>query len=136
MMPKINAKEFQRAISDGVREAMMHDTLAAKLEEVAREFFGGNFTVMRFGSNWRVGFGTPTDYDDIQGFCAGKTFAQAAQAALQDASCGAEGYRNRHDYRVKEWEKEREKRCKEMHRRDVARFNESEAVINGDLRRL
>jgi hypothetical protein len=66
------------------------------LEEIAIAEHGGHFTIMRFGSNWRVSFGTPMEpysYDpgdaDAE-MCAGKTFEEAAVAAIKtcrDATC-------------------------------------------------
>jgi len=57
-----------------------------RLEEVARDRFHGHFTVMRFSSNWRVGFGTPhKTYSNGSGgpeMYVGKTFEEAAEKAL------------------------------------------------------
>ena len=49
---------------------------------IADNNFGGHFTVMKFTTNWRVGFGTPASRCDIDQMWEGKTFASAAQAAL------------------------------------------------------
>jgi hypothetical protein len=45
--------------------------------------FDGHLTVMKFTTNWRVGFGTPGDgYGQEVEMSAGKTFADAARTAL------------------------------------------------------
>ena len=53
-----------------------------ELVNYANEHFDGHFTVMKFTTNWRVGFGTPMDREDIEQMCEGKTFEEAAQRAL------------------------------------------------------
>ena len=55
--------------------------LLTELATIA-DTFGGDFTVMKFTTNWRVGFGTPASRCDIDQMWEGKTFAAAAQAAL------------------------------------------------------
>jgi hypothetical protein len=59
--------------------------LLNRLTETAKDF-GERFTVMKFTTNWRVGFGTPwTSYSeekDAIEMVAGKTFAEAACLAL------------------------------------------------------
>jgi len=57
--------------------------LLRRLEQVATTLFGGHFTIMRFGSNWRVGFTAPNDRHDITAMAEGRTFAEAADKALQ-----------------------------------------------------
>jgi hypothetical protein len=57
--------------------------LLRRLEQVATTLFGGHFTIMRFSSNWRVGFTTPNDRHDITAMAEGRTFAEAADKALQ-----------------------------------------------------
>jgi ATP-dependent protease HslVU (ClpYQ) peptidase subunit len=57
--------------------------LLRRLEQVATTLFGGHVTIMRFSSNWRVGFGTPADRHDITAMADGRTFAEAAHKALQ-----------------------------------------------------
>jgi hypothetical protein len=54
----------------------------AKLAAVAAERFDGHVTVMKFTTNWRVGFGTPASRCDIDQMWEGTTFADAAKAAL------------------------------------------------------
>ncbi len=52
------------------------------------ESFDGHLTIMKFTTNWRVGFGTPRydcgDPDDISHMPMGKTFEEAARAALDN----------------------------------------------------
>jgi hypothetical protein len=57
--------------------------LMGRLERVATALFGGHLTIMRFGSNWRVGFTTPSERHDITAMAEGRTFAEAAHKALQ-----------------------------------------------------
>lgn len=59
--------------------ALLHQLVA-----VACERHHGDLTVMRFASNWRVGFGTPRDRRDISRMPQGATFADAARFALTD----------------------------------------------------
>ena len=64
-------------------DAELFDTL----QSIANAKFDGHFTVMKFTGNWRVGFGTVVGAG-IKGMSAGKTFADAAQGAI-DALSGA-----------------------------------------------
>lgn len=57
--------------------------LMERLKETAIHVSGGHFTVMRFSTNWRVGFGTPADRCDICALFEGKTFEEAASKALE-----------------------------------------------------
>jgi hypothetical protein len=57
-------------------------TVLAMIEDVAKRHYGGHLTIMRFTTNWRVGFGTPDGREDIQHMCEGKTLREAAMAAL------------------------------------------------------
>jgi len=54
----------------------------ASLIQYARVHFDGHFTILRFTSNWRVGFGTPNSREDIDAMAEGKTFDEAMSAAL------------------------------------------------------
>jgi hypothetical protein len=47
--------------------------LLGKAEEIAKQRYDGNFTVMRFTTNSRVGFGTPDGSKDIAEMSSGKT---------------------------------------------------------------
>jgi hypothetical protein len=56
-----------------------------KLAATAKEISGGHLTILRFTTNWRVGFGTYEDgYTDIEYIPSGKTFAEAAMKALSE----------------------------------------------------
>ena len=55
--------------------------LLAELSTVA-DRGGGHFTIMKFTTNWRVGFGTPSSRCDIDQMWEGATFAEAAHSAL------------------------------------------------------
>lgn len=57
-------------------------TLLEELERLASERFDGHLTIMRSTTNWRVGFGTPRDRFDIEGYPEGATFDEAAMAAI------------------------------------------------------
>jgi secreted PhoX family phosphatase len=59
-----------------------YDEYMTNLERVANEHFGGHVTIMKFTTNWRVWFGTPSDRGDIQAAPVGKTFQAAAEKAL------------------------------------------------------
>src|SRR5262245_50276804 len=56
--------------------------LMARLADVAAQISDGHFTVMKFTTNWRVGFYTPDGHGDILGMAEGKTFVEAAEEAL------------------------------------------------------
>jgi hypothetical protein len=56
-----------------------------KLIATANEISDGHLTILRFTTNWRVGFGTHEDgYKDIDYIPSGKTFAEAAMKALSE----------------------------------------------------
>jgi hypothetical protein len=40
-------------------------------------------TIMKFTTNWRVGFGTPANQEDVYRMPQGATFREAAEAALK-----------------------------------------------------
>jgi hypothetical protein len=54
----------------------------AQLKAIADRHFDGHVTIMKFTTNWRVGFGTPTWRCDIDRMWEGKTFNEAATAAI------------------------------------------------------
>ncbi|HET7884428.1 MAG TPA: hypothetical protein VFL55_26300 [Acetobacteraceae bacterium] len=58
--------------------------LLSRLVAIAHERHNGDLTVMRFSSNWRIGFGTPREHRDISRMPKGATFTEAAQSALAD----------------------------------------------------
>lgn len=53
-----------------------------RLVEVANRKFDGHLTVLKFTTNWRVGFVTPSEREIIDGLAVGSTFAEAAHKAL------------------------------------------------------
>jgi hypothetical protein len=55
-----------------------------QLVAVAAKDFDGHFTVMKFTTNWRVSFGTPSNRFDIMDMPVGKTFEEAARKALEN----------------------------------------------------
>jgi hypothetical protein len=72
------------------------ETDLALLNQLIAVAFGlddGHLSVIRFTTNWRVGFGTPAyanprageEFSDVDRMPAGRTFAEAARAALADA---------------------------------------------------
>ena len=60
----------------------MSEHILKKLQELADKDHDGHFTVMRFTTNWRVGFGTPDCREDIDTFCSGRSFEEAALEAI------------------------------------------------------
>jgi hypothetical protein len=66
------------------KKVFFHRITLELLEEEAKKRAGGHFTVMRFTTNWRVGFGTPSDREDIDQMHVGPTFEEAAWAALEE----------------------------------------------------
>jgi hypothetical protein len=63
-------------------ESDVIDCLIA-LVKVANEDHDGHFTIMKFTTNWRVGFGTPYDRYDIDDMVEGKSLVEAATACLK-----------------------------------------------------
>lgn len=67
----------------------MTDTdLMTQLTAIADEHFDGHVTVMKFTTNWRVGFGTPMSRCDIDMMWESKTFSEAAERALSAFAAG------------------------------------------------
>jgi hypothetical protein len=60
----------------------MDAILLERLIKRAQRDFDGHLTILRFTTNWRVGFITPDERADIDGIPVGKTFEDAANAAL------------------------------------------------------
>jgi len=52
------------------------------LQAIADRYFDGHFTVMKFTTNWRVGFGTPNSRCDIEELYDGFTLFDAYKAAM------------------------------------------------------
>ena len=71
---RLDAKELVDLVATG--------QLIRELSEIADKRSDGHFTVMRFTTNWRVGFYTPSDRDDIDDMCVGKTLEEAVKAAI------------------------------------------------------
>src|SRR5205823_8602018 len=59
--------------------------LMVLLEDLSKEHYDGNFTVMKLGPVWRIGFGTPLARDGMIAWAFGKTFAEAAKRAIAEA---------------------------------------------------
>jgi hypothetical protein len=60
----------------------MDAILLERLIERAQRDFDGHLTILRFTTNWRVGFITPSERSDVDSFPVGDTFEEAAKAAL------------------------------------------------------
>jgi len=56
--------------------------LLIELQRLADSLYGGHLTILKFTTNWRVGFGTPNNRDDIQKLHVGGTFAASAELAI------------------------------------------------------
>src|SRR5215510_10082574 len=69
-------------LKSGAGRAIVDAKLIAKLIERAKRDFDGHLTILRFTTNWRVGFITPDERADIDGLPVGETFEEAANAAL------------------------------------------------------
>ncbi|TIL33924.1 hypothetical protein [Mesorhizobium sp.] len=53
-----------------------------RLVEVANRDYDGHLTILKFTTNWRIGFVTPSDRDMIDEMVTGNTFAEAAYKLL------------------------------------------------------
>jgi hypothetical protein len=62
------------------REAELFDLI----QSIANIAHDGHFTVMKFTTNWRVGFGTTDSRDDIDRMAVGSTFEEAALSLLRE----------------------------------------------------
>ena len=72
---------------------MQNDTeLFAKLVEIANEEFDGHVTIMKFTTNWRVGFGTVNERFEVDALPCGETFAQAAIKAIKTKASVYDAY--------------------------------------------
>lgn len=54
-----------------------------RLVAVAKARFDGHLTVLRFTTNWRVGFYQPDGREAIEAMASGATLAIAGQVALE-----------------------------------------------------
>lgn len=59
-----------------------------RLVEMANKVSDGHLTVMKFKTNWRVGFFTPNERKDLDLMPVGKTFADSARMALGNPAIG------------------------------------------------
>jgi hypothetical protein len=57
-------------------------TLLLLATTIAKEEHDGHLTIMKFSTNWRVGFGTPCAKDEIQLLAEGKTMEEALSKAI------------------------------------------------------
>jgi hypothetical protein len=62
---------------------MNEAALFHKADEIAKGWYGGHLTVMRFDQQWRVGFTTPSEIGDIEAMHAGWTLEEALGKAIQ-----------------------------------------------------
>ncbi len=53
-----------------------------RLQKVANDRYDGHLTILKFTSNWRIAFRTPSDRDQIDEMVSGSTFIEAAQKVL------------------------------------------------------
>ena len=60
--------------------------LFGRLEARAREVSDGHLSMLRFTTNWRIAFSTPAERSQIDSYSEGKTFREAAIAALESAA--------------------------------------------------
>jgi hypothetical protein len=67
---------------------MSEARLLDELQAIANKHFDGHFTVMKFTTNWRVGFRTPMACCDIDQMWSGDTFDEAASEAIAGFSRG------------------------------------------------
>jgi hypothetical protein len=55
-----------------------------KLQKVADEKHDGHLTILKFTTNWRVGFFTHAEREQVEEMAVGTTFVEAAQKALSE----------------------------------------------------
>jgi hypothetical protein len=53
------------------------------LQMIADKHYDGHLTIMKFTTNWRIGFTTPNTRDEISAFSHGKTLDEAAFRAIE-----------------------------------------------------
>lgn len=70
-----------------LRDAYLLRRLVAEANAAA----DGHLTIMKFTTNWRVAFGTPADGEEIYRMAEGRTFREAAEAALKRRNPPASG---------------------------------------------
>jgi len=59
--------------------------LLSLAETIATNVSDGHFTLMKFTTNWRAGFITPEDLDDVQKLHTGATAEEAVENAIDYA---------------------------------------------------
>lgn len=59
-----------------------------QLVKAANTQFDGHLAILKFTTNWRVGFVTPDGRDDINAMHVGETFDEAATKALLNLKNG------------------------------------------------
>jgi hypothetical protein len=52
------------------------------IEVSERRGYDGHLTILKFSTNWRIGFRTPADREEIGKLSEGETFITAARRAL------------------------------------------------------
>ncbi|WP_126623202.1 hypothetical protein [Oceaniglobus ichthyenteri] len=57
-----------------------------QLQEVANKEYDGHLTILKFTTNWRIGFVTPAEREQIDQMAVGSSFAEAARNALSKSS--------------------------------------------------
>jgi hypothetical protein len=57
-----------------------------QLQEVANKKYDGHLTILKFTTNWRIGFFTPAEREQIDEMAEGSSFAEAARNALSKSS--------------------------------------------------
>jgi hypothetical protein len=58
------------------------NSLIQELTKISDMYFDGHFTIIRFTTNWRVGFTVPESREDIEKMAAGETLKQAIDRCL------------------------------------------------------
>ncbi len=87
------------------------DALFDELVDCANKNCGGHFTIMKFATEWRVGFGTPMDRHEIDQMWEGKTFEDAARRALNAAPHPDEASEDMFEQWDREWEEWLDGQC-------------------------
>lgn len=60
----------------------MQEYLLKILIDIANERHDGHLTVMKFTTNWRVSFSTPTTLNEVKAMWVADTFEEVAVAAI------------------------------------------------------
>jgi hypothetical protein len=70
-------------LGTGEKQVLGDAYLLRRLVAKADASADGHLTIMKFTVNWRVGFGTPANQEDVYRMPQGATFREAAEAALK-----------------------------------------------------